>query len=224
MPEVVNNRFSFEYFKKLVEEELVKIETLDKIINEDLEDKDYVNAVGNIYAMDFGSTGGYDIILTDIPYTKDMENISWKLRSYEVILNEDIREEALITMHNEDSINKLVDNGAVIVDMIPYGRVSNKFGYILRNSIANEIPTLSTMDLSDERYNDWIVKATRKYPKELFESDKAILTRDLKSKIEYLKRWATISSTLTEERLEQEKQLIGYCDSLLEENLKERQK
>ena len=218
--EVVNfidNNFAFNYFKNNLEYEMSKIEVLTSILNEDLSDEEYKDKILSIYDIvfnDFSNVKENNIIYTDIPlYSEENEKPIWNLRAYEVA-NNNI---SFIGTQNEESLKKLVDDGVILIDMIPYKRVRYEYTFIQRNNIANKIPVLSNMDEDNELYDEYLITALRNYPKDLIEKDRVNLLKNINKKLEHIKMWTQKSTELTKEKLDVEAKVIDYCENKLEE-------
>ena len=146
-----------------------------------------------------------------MPYeNKSNGDSMWQYRAYEVVLPSfDV--EALRRVHDVESIQKLIEDGAVIIDMIPYGCMSYKEHLKEKSRRADEIPTLTNMSQDDERYDRWLAVALKNYDKDLIGLDKKILLNSLKEQLEYISRMTEKSREITFERLTTENELIGYC-------------
>ena len=72
----MSNKLSLDYFKKLVNNELKKVDKINSLINEELTDEEYMNKMLSIYELKFGDFGGVkdsNMIYTQIPYYSEVD-------------------------------------------------------------------------------------------------------------------------------------------------------
>lgn len=210
IPVVITNSWELDSIKRIIDGELLKLDIIEKVLNSNLKDEELKESMLKIYDIVPTTLGGYKIIYTNIPYKN---NDSYQYRSYEVVLPNGIDTDILCRIHDERSLKKLIKNGVVLVDMIPFGIMKDCANLEERSSNADKIPTLLTMDPSDERYSAWMTSALKSYSRRLLNIDKAIVLEDIKTNLESYKRWGENSILLTKERLSVEKDLVSYCDT-----------
>lgn len=222
IPNEVSNSFSFEYLKALVTREIGRIDDLTLLMNEDLTDKEYLEKAQSIYDISFEDASDdptVNLIYTSIPNMvvlyRDTSNerVVWQKRVYEALISDDVDTSK---EYDKDSLNELINSGKVVlINLVSGSKLRYQYGFMLESNNADKIPMLSTMSVDDEEFEDMFARAVRKYTEGRLNSDREILLNNLKSKLEYLKRWGNESSTLTKERLMVEEELVEYCDLLL---------
>ena len=213
--EIITNSFAYKILKENVYGEIEKLGFLSKMLNGRLSDEEYKKAL-EVYDIEKGiRLSGYKILFTALPYKNEIDGKTvWQYRTYEVVLPSfDV--DALTKVHDLESIQKLIDNGAVIVDMIPYGSMSYKEGLEEKSIKADKIPTVTNMNPKDERYEFWLTTALKNYNKDLIRADNKILLETLRKQLEYIKKMTKKSKEMTIERLETETNLIEFCDGLI---------
>ncbi len=215
----ISNKLSLDYFKKLVNNELKKVDKINSLINEELTDEEYMDKMLSIYELKFGDFGGVkdsNMIYTQIPYYSEVdEKPMWHLRAYQTTSeNSNL---LFLKPIDENKIKDLVEDGVVLLDVTPYERVRYEYTFIQRNALANKIPVLSNMNENDANYKDFIIKALRDYSKEDLIKDKNNILNKLKSTLERIKSLNDTSISVTKERLNIENQIEEYCNDKLNE-------
>lgn len=215
----ISNKLSLDYFKKLVNNELKKVDKINSLINEELTDEEYMDKMLSIYELKFGDFGGVkdsNMIYTQIPYYSEVdEKPMWHLRAYQTTSeNSNL---LFLKPIDENKIKGLVENGLVLLDVTPYERVRYEYTFIQRNALANKIPVLSNMNENDDNYKDFLIKALRDYSKEDLIKDKNNILNKLKSTLERIKSLNDTSISVTKERLNIENQIEEYCNDKLNE-------
>ena len=215
----MSNKLSLDYFKKLVNNELKKVDKINSLINEELTDEEYMDKMLSIYELKFGDFGGVkdsNMIYTQIPYYSEVdEKPMWHLRAYQTTSeNSNL---LFLKPIDENKIKDLVEDGVVLLDVTPYERVRYEYTFIQRNALANKIPVLYNMDENDANYKDFLIKALRDYSKEDLIKDKNNILNKLKSTLERIKSLNDTSISITKERLNIENQIEEYCNDKLNE-------
>lgn len=215
----MSNKLSLDFFKKLVENELKKVDKINSLINDELTDEEYINKMLSIYELKFGDFGGVkdnNMIYTQIPYYSEIdEKPMWHLRAYQT--TSEYSNLLLLQPIDENKIKDLVDDGLVLLDVTPYERVRYEYTFIQRNAIANKIPVLSNMKENDDNYKEFLIKALKDYSKEDLTKDKNYILNELKSTLERIKSLNDTSISITKEKLDIENQIDEYCNDKLNE-------
>ncbi len=216
--ELAHDTLSLDFFKKAVEEELLKINALDSLIDKKLDDEEYKNKMLSVYEFkynDFSEVNEKEMIYTKIPCSISFSKEPiWCYRAYQV--PKDFNNLFSCSNMDEYDLSRLVKNGLVLLDVKPYDRVEYKKYFEERNDDANKIPVLSTMDENDNKYDKYVIKALKDYDKEKLIEDRNKLLHNLKNKLEFIKRTNETAIYVMEEKLDIEYELNSYCNDKLD--------
>lgn len=210
IPVVITNSWELDSIKRIIDGELLKLDIIEKVLLGTLDDKSLKENMLRIYDIVPTLLGEYKIIYTNIPYKN---NDIYQYRSYEAVLPNGIDTDILCKIHDERSLKKLIKNGVVLVDMIPFGVMKNNDNLEERSIKADKFPTLLTMKKDDTRYNSWMITTLKSYSHRLLNKDKSKVLEDIKTNLESYKRWGEKSIELTKERLSVEEDLVSYCNT-----------